>query len=124
MMQMEYFNGVTRDPVKEPVRIAAERDDANTRTMRRTTSAFRPFANLRNDHADPPFQRRRSGREVDECVCADCLKIGKGFGCPNDLHTLRNLASTASTCSSVAKRFCSASRKPRSMPASSSAVGS
>jgi hypothetical protein len=56
-------------------------------------------------------------------VC-DCIEVSKRFVGPDDFHLPRNFASTASTWASPAKRSSAAARRPRSIPASSSGVGS
>ncbi len=81
----------------------------------------------RAQQGGPGFRFASSGLRhwgVDGQIDRDRVKVGQGRFGENDLHPRPNLAKAASTSLSVAKRPSSAARRPRSIPASSAAVGS
>src|SRR5262249_52494243 len=58
MMDVEYFDGIVRNAIKDFVGIAPERHYVNTRATRSPACTCRPPRNVSNDAADAPFDER------------------------------------------------------------------
>jgi len=124
VMDVKNFDRVVGDAIEDAVRIAPDGENANAGPLGRSACAFRPSPDPGNDSADASFYRRCHRRVIVAQVGGDLVEVSKRVFGPEDLHAPRNLARTASTSSSVAKRPSSAARSPRSIPASSAGVGS
>src|ERR1700732_3804645 len=77
------------------------------------------------DAPDASLDGRCHGWIVNDQPVGNCVEVIECFvGVDDDFHLPRNFANTASTWLSLAKRPSAAARRPRSIPASSSGVGS
>jgi hypothetical protein len=86
--------------------------------------AFRPARDMGDDQPQTPFDGGADARVVSFQPKSEILDVAKRFLGLDNLHAPRSLASVASTWLSEAKRPSLAARRPRSIPLSSSGVGS
>ena len=66
VMDMEYLDSVTVDPIKNLVWIAAERHDVNARAMGGAARAFRPVRDMCDDASDAPLDGWCNGWIMDD----------------------------------------------------------
>ena len=123
MMDVKNFDGRFGDAVENAIRIRSERYHAYAGPSAGPLRAFGPVTDPGEGNSQPPIEVGLDLRVVNDEPIDDFVEIREGVFGEDDLHVL-SLASTASTCSSVANRPSAAARRPRSMPASSSGVGS
>src|ERR1043166_355853 len=123
VMDMQDFDRLITHAIENPVQITPERHDAHAFTLGGGGTALWPMADPREYVAKASFHAESDVRIVQVQPFADAAQVVPRRRRQDDLHLPRNLAKAASTSSSVANRRCSASRKPRSMPSSSSADG-
>src|SRR5665213_2788074 len=123
MMDVQYLDRVAAHPIKDLVGIGTGRKDPRAFASGGTWTTFRPAADAGDDVPDASFHAERCGGVMQPQPFTDVAQIILRRRGEDNFHLPRNLAKAASTSSSVANRPCSASRRPRSMPASSSGEG-
>src|SRR5215470_7694335 len=119
---MQYLDGVARDLIEQFVGILNERYDVNAWTLFNHLRTFWPPSDAPLDGAESLLKRLAYGRIVVSEKFKNFVEVAQSLVGEHDLHVRRCLANTASTSSSVANRPSRAARRPRSMPANSSAV--
>src|SRR5690606_23322053 len=117
------FHSTVRNPIENAVGISADRHRPHAGAFGRAACAFGPARYSCDDEADTPLNRRCKSGIVKLEPTADVFEVLPRRRGEDHLHERRNFAKAAATSSSVAKRPCSASRSPRSIPSISSGDG-
>ena len=119
MVNMQYFDCTSLDPIENLVRVSYKGHDAHAWTLCNSLSALRPRRYPQKYRAKACTYRFGIFRIVCCDVRADFLEIFEGrFSIP-DPHAQRNFAKTAATFFLVANRPLRAALNPRSIPFSS-----